>query len=90
MGNPMGTLNGKPYGKTMIIWKAGDLVTVIAVILMIPVELCRARDGGFPSLVSILRMAACPVSLAQSLCHCVTNERTRNLVNYTVSNVTFH
>ncbi len=51
----------------------------------------RGGGGGSTRLVSILRkMAACPVSLAQSLCHCVTNGRTRNLVNYTVSNVIFH
>ncbi len=50
----------------------------------------RAPDGGCQCLVSILRMAACPVSLAQSLCHCVTNERTLNLVNYAASNVIFH
>ncbi len=46
--------------------------------------------GGCPCLLSILRMAACPVLLEQSPCHCITNERTRNLVNYTVSNVAFH
>ncbi len=43
--------------------------------------------GECSCLVSILRMAACPVSLSQTLCHCVTNERTLNLVNYTVSTV---
>ncbi len=50
----------------------------------------RPLMGGGACLVSILRIAACPVSLAQSLCHCVTDERTRNLVNYTTSNVIFH
>ncbi len=39
--------------------------------------------GGCPFLVSILRMAVCLVSLAQSLCRCLTNKRTRNLFNYT-------
>ncbi len=46
--------------------------------------------GGGGGLVYILRMAACLVSLALCLCHCVTNERTQNLVHYTVSNVIYH
>ena len=45
--------------------------------------------GGGPGLVYILRMVACPVSLAQSLCQCVTHEGTRNLVNYAVT-IIFH
>ena len=48
----------------------------------------KAPVGG-GGLMSMLRMAVCPVWLAQSLCHCVTKERTENLVNYTVSNVIF-
>ncbi len=57
-------------------WGKTDMTTTFSAVNFCEVYpwILVTPDGGYPYLVSILRIGMCPVSLGKILCHCVTKE----------------